>query len=58
MGLARIYDSLNQPEKCIEYYKNSLIKENSNLEAVASLGSYYFYMDQPEVALQFYKRLI
>ena len=32
--------------------------ENCNIESIASLASYHFYTDQPEIALRFYKRLV
>ena len=32
--------------------------DSSNLEAVACIASYHFYVDQPEISLRFYKRLI
>jgi len=28
------------------------------LESVASIAAYHFYIDQPEVSLKFYKRLV
>ena len=39
-------------------YKKVLILQNNNVEAIASIASYHFYTDQPEVALRFYKRLV
>ncbi len=32
--------------------------DSSNVEAIACLASNYFYTDQPEMALRFYRRLL
>ena len=58
LNISRIYDMLNDAVKGVEYYKRILAIESCNLEAVASIASYHFYIDQPEVALRFYKRLV
>jgi len=58
IGMARIQDMLNDSAKAVELYKKVLQVESCNLEAVASIASYHFYTDQPEVALRFYKRLV
>lgn len=39
-------------------YKRVLTFDNNNIEAIASIASYHFYTDQPEVALRFYWRLV
>jgi len=49
---------LNDSIKAVDLYKRALSVESSNLEAVASIASYHFYTDQPEIALRFYKRLV
>ena len=43
--MARVYDQLNEPKKAIDFYSLALIKDNSNIECVASLGSFHFYQD-------------
>jgi tetratricopeptide repeat protein 8 len=35
-----------------------LALDASNVESIASLGAHYFYSDQPEVALRYYRRLL
>ena len=35
-----------------------LQSDNTNVEAIASIATNYFYNDQPEVALKFYRRLL
>ena len=58
IGQARIHEELNDSGKSVELYRRALAIESSNLESVASIASYHFYMDQPEIALRFYSRLV
>lgn len=46
LGLARIYDMLNDPESAITYYKKVLVLDASSVEAIACLGAHFFYSDQ------------
>jgi tetratricopeptide repeat protein 8 len=46
LGLARIYDMLNDPESAITYYKKVLVLDASCVEAIACLGAHFFYSDQ------------
>ncbi|XP_038631829.1 tetratricopeptide repeat protein 8 isoform X1 [Scyliorhinus torazame] len=57
-GIARIYDEMNNIVSATEYYKDVLKQDNTNVEAIASIGSNHFYTDQPEIALRFYRRLL
>jgi tetratricopeptide repeat protein 8 len=36
----------------LQFYKSVLYYDASNVEAVACLGAYHFYTDQPEIALR------
>ena len=45
LGIGRIYDMLNDSAKAVELYRKVLFYESCNLEAVASIASYHFYMD-------------
>ena len=38
-----------------KYYKDVLHEDNMNIEAIACIGTHYFYSDQPEIALKFYR---
>eukprot|EP01032_Pedospumella_encystans_P010280 gene10280-12032_t len=58
LGLARIYDMLNDPETAITYYKKVLVLDASSVEAIACLGAHFFYSDQPEMAIRYYRRLL
>lgn len=42
----------------MELYKEVLRYDSSNVEAIACLASNFFYCDQPELALRFYRRLL
>lgn len=41
-----------------ERLRQVLHLDASNIEAIASLAGQYFYNDQPEIALRFYRRLL
>lgn len=58
LGVARIYDSLSDPEKSVQEYKKVLSLDASNVEALASLGAHFFYTDQPELSIRYYRRLL
>ena len=46
LGIARIYDMLNDPENAMTFYKKVLVLDSSNIEAIACLGAHCFYSDQ------------
>ena len=54
---ARICELLSQYEQSIALYKEVLLLDNCNFEAIACIGSNHFYNDMPEISLKFYKRL-
>ena len=54
---ARICELLTQYEQSIALYKEVLLLDNCNFEAIACIGSNHFYNDMPEISLKFYKRL-
>ncbi|XP_010009385.1 PREDICTED: tetratricopeptide repeat protein 8 [Nestor notabilis] len=57
-GIARIHEEMNNISAAAEYYKDVLKQDNTHVEAIACIGSNYFYSDQPEIALRFYRRLL
>ena len=46
---------MNRLERSVHEYKEVLKQDSSNVEAVACIGTYHFYNDQPEIALRFYR---
>lgn len=42
----------------IEYYRQVLKLNNTNIEAIACIAANHFYNDQPEISLKFYRRLL
>ena len=46
---------LNEMTMAVKFYKEVLHHDNMDIEAIACIGTYYFYTDQPEVALKFYR---
>jgi len=58
LGVARIYDQLNDTNNAMTFYNKVLELDSSNIEAIACIGSNYFHNDQPEIALRTYRRLL
>ncbi|CAF0851773.1 unnamed protein product [Adineta ricciae] len=57
-AIARIHEGLNEIPQSIEYYRQVLKLDNTNIEAIACIAANHFYNDQPEIALKFYRRLL
>ena len=55
---ARIHEQLGELDASANYYKQILKQEAANVEAIACMGTNYFYSDQPEVALKYYRRIL
>jgi tetratricopeptide repeat protein 8 len=45
LHIARVQDQLNQSAAAITNYQRILAIESSNIEAVASIAAYHFYLD-------------
>ena len=45
-------------ENAVAFYKEVLHYDNMHVEAIACIGTNYFYTDQPEVALKFYRCVV
>ena len=58
LGLANLYERMNDIDTANKYYKNVLVLDSSNIEGIACLGANYFYSDQPELASRYYRRLL
>ncbi|CAG9835183.1 unnamed protein product [Diabrotica balteata] len=56
--LGRLAENLNDTSASVKYYRNVLIEDAINTEAVASVGMYHFYNNQPELALRYYRRAL
>jgi tetratricopeptide repeat protein 8 len=54
-GIARIHEGLNELGKAVRVYKDLLLSEATNVEAIACVGLHHFYNDQPELGLRFYR---
>ena len=57
-GISRSYEFINDPLNSNKLCKVVLNFDNTNVESIATLASYHFYTNQPEIALRFYRRLI
>lgn len=51
----RLHESLNNMDLSVDLYRNVIQQDAVNIEAIACIAVHYFYSDQPEVALRFYK---
>ena len=50
-----VFQGMNDMENATKFYKDVLHQDNMNIEAIASIATHYFYTDQPEIALKFYR---
>ncbi|CAH8480156.1 unnamed protein product [Heterobilharzia americana] len=57
-GKARIYQKLNDISQSVAVYKTISEIDNMNIESLASIAMYYFYEDQPEISLKYYRRIL
>lgn len=55
---ARVHEDLGDNEQASQIHKRVLQLDSSSVEAIASLGAYQFYCNQPELALRYYRRLL
>jgi tetratricopeptide repeat protein 8 len=58
LGLARLYEQLNEVDKAFFNYKKVLFYDASNVEAMACIGAHHFYAHQPELSMRYYRRLL
>ncbi|KAK4472499.1 hypothetical protein MN116_003746 [Schistosoma mekongi] len=57
-GKARIYQKINNVLKSVALYNEIAQIDDMNIESLASLAMHYFYEDEPEVALKYYRRIL
>lgn len=53
--LARLYEGLMDSPTSVKYYRSVVIEDAMNVEAIACIGVYHFYNNQPELALRYYR---
>ncbi|XP_060529175.1 tetratricopeptide repeat protein 8 isoform X2 [Cylas formicarius] len=56
--MARLYEVLGDSKSSVKYYRSIVIEDAMNTEAIASIGMYHFYNNQPELALRYYRRVM
>ena len=54
---ARVEELLQHYDRSVTLYKEVLLNDNCNFEAIACIGANHFLNNNPESALSFYKRL-
>lgn len=58
VSMARLHDMLNHAPRAMRLYKQVLLNDAANIESMACLAAFYFYSDQQEVGLRFYRRMV
>lgn len=53
--LGRLAEALNDTSTSVKYYRTIVIEDAMNSEAIACIGMYHFYNNQPELALRYYR---
>lgn len=53
--VARLYEALGDAQLSVKHYRNIVIEDAMNAEAIACIGVYHFYNNQPELALRYYR---
>lgn len=53
--LARLTEALNESQASVKYYRSIVTEDAMNTEAIACIGMYHFYNNQPELALRYYR---
>ncbi|KAF5307991.1 hypothetical protein FQR65_LT06559 [Abscondita terminalis] len=56
--VARLYEELGDAQMSVKHYRNIVIEDAMNTEAIACIGLYHFYNNQPELALRYYRRVL
>lgn len=53
--LARLGEALSDAQSSVKYYRTIVVEDAMNTEAIACIGMYHFYNNQPELALRYYR---
>ena len=56
--IVRLIKGLNDMTTAVAVYKTALHEDNMCVEAIACIATHYFYSDQPEIALKFYRSVL
>ncbi|XP_022918542.1 tetratricopeptide repeat protein 8 [Onthophagus taurus] len=56
--IARLYELQGDMQSSIKFYRNIVSEDAMNAEAIASIGVYHFYNNQPEFSLRYYRRIL
>ncbi|VDP37626.1 unnamed protein product, partial [Schistosoma mattheei] len=57
-GKARIYQKLSNASQSVALYKEISQIDDMNVESLASIAMHYFYEDEPEVSLKYYRQVL
>lgn len=56
--MARLNEGLGDATNSVRFYRSIVIEDAMNTEAIACIGMYHFYNNQPELALRYYRRVL
>jgi len=56
VGIARAHELVGEEDKAADMYRRVLVRDPTNVEALACLAAYLYENDQPERALRLYRR--
>lgn len=56
--VGRLYEIIGEAQTSVKHYRNVVIHDAMNTEAIACIGVYHFYNNQPELALRYYRRVL
>ncbi|KAJ8940236.1 hypothetical protein NQ318_016692, partial [Aromia moschata] len=56
--LARLSETMNDTSTSVKQYRNIVVEDATNTEAIACIGMYHFYNHQPELALRYYRQCL
>lgn len=58
LNIGRVQEALNNSDEALKMYRAVLRTDAMSVESIACIAMHYFYTDQPEVALRFYRRIL
>jgi len=58
LAMGRIHDGMNDMDKGVDIYRQVLQSDACNIESMACLAAHFFYADQPEISLRFFRRML
>jgi len=58
IGTARIFEALGDIATSVSHYRTALMMDPTSVESLACIAAHHFYIDQPEVAIRYYRHIL